>query len=160
MCHAAPVSFVCLIQVPQCCESGICIPDPKFSIPDRKRSRMIRIKEFKYYLSLKNLLLCARKYDPGCSSGFFLSRIRIPDPGVKKEPFPGSATLVLLPAGSGSTDPLFLSWQMASRRAKLRMVPVSLTSRTVPVFLIQKIIERSPAFFSVQWRVVRTVMTS
>jgi hypothetical protein len=49
----------------------------------------IRIKEFKHF-NPKKWFLSSRKYDPGCSS-----RIRItdPDPGVKKAPDPGSATL-------------------------------------------------------------------
>ncbi len=49
-------------------------------------------------LTQKKWFLSSRKYDPGCSSripdpdaDFYPSRI--PDPGVKKAPDPGSATL-------------------------------------------------------------------
>jgi hypothetical protein len=57
----------------------------------------IRIKDFKCFKP-KNLFLSSRKYDPGCSSRIrilFLYPSRIPDPGVKKAPDPGSATLVV-----------------------------------------------------------------
>jgi hypothetical protein len=52
----------------------------------------------------KKLFLGFWKYDPGCSSRiriliFYLSRI--PDPGVKKAPDPGSATLYILPTSRG-----------------------------------------------------------
>jgi hypothetical protein len=69
------------------------IPDPTFfhpgsriptvSIPD-PGSRIL-IKEFKYFnpKKAKKWFLSSKKYDPGCSS-------RIPDPGVKKAPNPGS----------------------------------------------------------------------
>jgi hypothetical protein len=54
-----------------------------------------RIKEFKYF-NPKNILLSSRKYDPGCSSRIRIFHpYRIPDPGVKKAPDPGSATLLL-----------------------------------------------------------------
>jgi hypothetical protein len=55
----------------------------------------IHIKEFKYFNS-KKLFLSSRKYDPGCSSPIRILTFypsRIPEPGVKKAPDPGSATL-------------------------------------------------------------------
>jgi hypothetical protein len=64
------------------------IPNPNFF----HHGSRIRIKEFKYF-NPKNCFLRSRKYDPGCS---FRIRIlifyssRIPDPGVKKAPDPGS----------------------------------------------------------------------
>ena len=61
----------------------------------------IRIKEFKYFnpKKPKKWYLSSRKYDPGCSSrkrmlSFYPSRI--PDPGVKKAPDPGSGSATLL----------------------------------------------------------------
>jgi hypothetical protein len=56
------------------------IPDP---------GSRIRIKEFKYF-NPQILFINTRKYDLGCSS-----RIRIPDPGVKKAPDPGSGSATL-----------------------------------------------------------------
>jgi hypothetical protein len=79
--------------VNQCCGSGLFIPDPTFFHP-KSRIRIflsrIHIKEFKNFNPKSS-----RKYDPGCSSRiriFYPSRI--PDPGVKKAPDPGSATLL------------------------------------------------------------------
>jgi hypothetical protein len=54
----------------------------------------MHIKEFKYFKP-KNSFLSSRKYDTGCSPpvpDFY--PLQIPDPGVKKAPDPGSATLV------------------------------------------------------------------
>jgi hypothetical protein len=66
-----------------------------FSIPDPRS--WILIKEFKYFnpKKSKKWFLSSKKYDPGCSSPIldpdadFLPS-RIPDPGVKKAPNPGS----------------------------------------------------------------------
>ncbi len=79
-----------------------------FSIPDpgsELSPSRILIKEFKYCnpKNSKKWFLSSKKYDPGCSSRIpdpdadFLPS-RIPDPGVKKVPDPGSgsATLVLV----------------------------------------------------------------
>jgi hypothetical protein len=84
------------------------IPDPKFFHPGSEffpplipvrifPSRTpdpIRIKEFKYFNPNK-WLLSSREYDPVCSSRirillFYPSRI--PDPGVKRAPDPGSGS--------------------------------------------------------------------
>ncbi len=75
---------------------------PLFSIPDPNclhPGSRIRIKEFKYF-NPKKWFLSSRKYDPGCSSripdpdaDFYPSRI--PDPGVKKAPDPGSGFATL-----------------------------------------------------------------
>jgi hypothetical protein len=72
------------------------IPDPNCLHPGSR----ILIKEFKYFNPKKGKkwFLSSKKYDPGCSSRIpdpdadFLPS-RIPDPGVKKAPNPGSATL-------------------------------------------------------------------
>jgi hypothetical protein len=98
----------CQIHV-QCCGSGMFFPDPTFFHPG-SRIRIfpsrIRIKEFKYF-NTKKWFLSSRKYDPGCSSRIpdpdpevlfthpgsriqVSKRPRIPDPGVKKAPDPGS----------------------------------------------------------------------
>jgi hypothetical protein len=54
------------------------------------------IKEFKYF-SPKKWFLSSRKYDPGYSSRILIFYpTRIPDPGVKKEPDPGSGYATLL----------------------------------------------------------------
>jgi hypothetical protein len=74
--------------------SGMFIPVPGSEFfPSR-----IRIKESKYFNPIK-LLLSSRKYDPGCSSRiriliFYPSRV--PDPGVKKAPDPGSGSARLI----------------------------------------------------------------
>jgi hypothetical protein len=64
------------------------IPDPGSELfPSR-----IRIKEFKYF-NPKKWFLSSRKYDLGCSSRIRILTFypsRIPDPGVKKAPDPGS----------------------------------------------------------------------
>ncbi len=75
------------------------IPDPTFFHPGSELSpSRILIKEFKYFnpqKSKKKWFLSSKKYDPGCSSRIpdpdadFLPS-RIPDPGVKKVPNPGS----------------------------------------------------------------------
>ncbi len=71
------------------------IPDPIFPMPNA--GSLIRIKECNYFNS-KKLFLSSLKYDPGCSSRiriliFYPSRI--PDPGVKKAPDPGSGSATL-----------------------------------------------------------------
>ncbi len=91
----------------KCCGSGMFIPDPNFSHLDRG-SRVEKIPDpgsrsvpREFIVVTEFFLLSFRKYDPGCS---FWIRIlilypsRIPDPGVKKAPDPGSgsATLLLL----------------------------------------------------------------
>jgi hypothetical protein len=75
------------------------IPDPIFFHPGSR----IRLKECKYFnpgkisiLTQEKWFLSSRKYNLGCSSSiriltFYTSRI--PDPGVKQAPDPGSATL-------------------------------------------------------------------
>ncbi len=83
-----------------------CVADPGclFRIPDPGSKRFrIRIKEFKYFNPKR-----PRKYDPGCSSriripdpDLFFYPSRIPDPGVKKAPDPGSGSATL---GKGSVS--------------------------------------------------------
>jgi hypothetical protein len=70
------------------------IPDPTFSHPGSR----IRIKYFKYF-NPKKWFLSSRKYDPGCSSRIRIPTFypsRIPDPGVKKAPDPGSGSKTLM----------------------------------------------------------------
>ncbi len=78
--------------------SGMFIPDPIFFHPG-SASKVSSI-------FTQKLLLSSRKYDPGCSSRIRFSThpgSLIPDPGVKKAPNPGSATLGRrLPLMSGS----------------------------------------------------------
>jgi hypothetical protein len=65
------------------------IPDPGFRI---------LIKEFKYF-NPKKWFLSSRKYDSGCSSRIRILTFypsRIPDPGVKKAPDPGSGSATLV----------------------------------------------------------------
>jgi hypothetical protein len=82
------------------------IPDPNCLHPGSR----ILIKEFKYFnpKKAKNCFLSSKKYVPGCSSRIpdpdadFLPS-RIPDPGVKKAPDPGSGsatldTILLIPS--------------------------------------------------------------
>jgi hypothetical protein len=77
------------------------IPDPNFFPPGSEffhPGSRIRIKELKYF-DPKKWFLSSRKYDPDCSSGiriliFYPSRI--PDPGVKKAPDPGSSSATLV----------------------------------------------------------------
>ncbi len=63
------------------------IPDPNCLHPGSR----ILIKEFKYFYPQKSKkwFLSSKKYDPGCLS-------RIPDPGVKKAPNPGSGSATLV----------------------------------------------------------------
>jgi hypothetical protein len=91
------------IDYMQCGGSGMFIPDPGSDffpsrIPDPNCLHLgsrILIKEFKYFKKRKKRFLSSKKYDPGCSSRIpdpdadFLPS-RIPDPGVKKAPNPGS----------------------------------------------------------------------
>ncbi len=92
------------LSFPQCCGSGMFIPDPGSDffpsrIPDPNCLHLgsrILIKEFKnFQKKTKKWFLSSKKYDPGCSSRIpdpdtdFLPS-RIPDPGVKKAPNPGS----------------------------------------------------------------------
>jgi hypothetical protein len=72
------------------------IPDPNFFHPGSEffLSR-IRIKQFKNVT--QKLFLSSGKYDPGCSPRIpdpDFHPLWIPDPGVKKAPDPGSATLL------------------------------------------------------------------
>jgi hypothetical protein len=90
------------------------IPDPTFfhpKIPDPNclhPGSRIRIKEFKnfnpkkpkklFLKKPKKWFLSSRKYDPGCSSRIRMLTFypsRIPDPGVKKAPDPGSGSATL-----------------------------------------------------------------
>jgi hypothetical protein len=73
----------CFAPYLQCCGSGINIPDPGSEFFTSR----IRIKKLKYF-NPKKLFLSSRKCDTACSS-------TIPDPGVKKPPDPGSATLLV-----------------------------------------------------------------
>ncbi len=58
-----------------------------YRIPDRHQ-------RFKYF-NQKKMFLSSRKYYPGCSSRILIFYpSQIPDPGVKKAPDPGSATLI------------------------------------------------------------------
>jgi hypothetical protein len=69
------------------------IPDPNYLHPGSR----IRVKEFKYF-NPKKWFLSSRKYDPGCSSRIRMLTFypsRIPDPGVKKAPDPGSGSATL-----------------------------------------------------------------
>jgi hypothetical protein len=78
------------------------IPDLGFFYPGSR----IRIKEFKYF-NPKNCFLSSRKYDPGCSSRIRILTFypsRIPDPGVKKAPDPGSG-FATLNAGQAAHPP-------------------------------------------------------
>jgi hypothetical protein len=76
----------------------------------------ILIKEFKYFnpKKAKKWVLSSKKYDPGCSSRIpdpdaeFLPS-RIPDPGVKKAPNPGSGSATLIP-GNISESLLTIFW--------------------------------------------------
>ncbi len=76
---------IILYRSRQCCGSRMLIPDPNvfhsgsLFVPSR-----IRLKELRYF-NPKKLFLSTQKYDSG-----FLSRIRIPDSGVKKAADPGS----------------------------------------------------------------------
>ena len=93
------------IQVSSVAGSGMFYPGSRirlFSIPDPNclhPGSRIRIKEFKNFKPKKNKkkwFLSSRKYDPGCSSRIRMLTFypsRIPDPGVKKAPDPGSVTL-------------------------------------------------------------------
>jgi hypothetical protein len=83
----------------QCCESGMFIPDPTFSNPDPGSKLFlsrIRTKEFEDF-NPKKWFSSSRKYDPSCSSRIRILTFypsRIPDPGVKKAPDPGSWILI------------------------------------------------------------------
>jgi hypothetical protein len=73
------------------------IPNPNCLHP----GSWIHIKEFKYFnqKNTKKWVLSSRKYDPGCSSRIRMLTFypsRIPDPGVKKAPDPGSGSATLL----------------------------------------------------------------
>ncbi len=82
--------------------SGIFLPDPGSDffpsrILDPNFSSRIRFKEFKYF-NPKEWFLSSRKYDPDCSSRIRILTFyphRIPDPGVKKAPDPGSGSATL-----------------------------------------------------------------
>ncbi len=70
------------------------IPDPTFFHPGSR----ICIKEFNYF-NPKKWFLSSMKYGPGCSSRIRILTFypsRIPDPGVKKAPDPGSGSSTLL----------------------------------------------------------------
>ncbi len=121
-CNSAPRQCSCSLQrswcmVPSSVADPGClswIPDPTFFHPgSRIRTVLIPdpgsrilIKECKYFnpqKSKKKWFLSSKKYDPGCSSRIpdpdadFLPS-RIPDPGVKKVPNPGSGSATLVPS--------------------------------------------------------------
>ncbi len=78
------------------------------SVPDP--GSQIRIKEFKYFSPKKTKnkwFLSPRKYDPSCSSRIRIRMLtfypsRIPDPGVKKAPDPGSLPTTPHPLNTSS----------------------------------------------------------
>ncbi len=96
----ATVETTFLYRYTQCCVSGILsrIPDPTFFHPGSEfLPSRIRIKEFKYF-NPEIWSLSSRKYDPGCSSRIRILTFypsRIPDPGLKKAPDPGSGSATL-----------------------------------------------------------------
>ncbi len=72
------------------CFSRSWVPDPTFFHPEY---------EFKYF-NPKKWFLSSRKYDPGCSSRIPITDpdpdfLPIPDPGVKRAPYPGSGSATL-----------------------------------------------------------------
>ncbi len=80
------------------------IPDPTFFHPG-SRIRIVSIPDpgstsKNICISIpKKWFLSSRKYDPGCSSRIRIPTFypsRIPDPGVKKAPDPGSGSATLL----------------------------------------------------------------
>ncbi len=77
------------------------IPDPgskRFRIPDPLQS----------IFNPQKLFLSSRKYDSGCSSRtriLIFDPSRIQDSGVKNEPDPGSARLILKPSAGGGSEP-------------------------------------------------------
>jgi hypothetical protein len=78
----------------QCCGSGMFIPDPTFFHPGSRNvvfPSRIHIKEFKYLNPNSQLGNMIRVVHPGSGS-----RMRIPDPGVKKALDPGSGSETLL----------------------------------------------------------------
>jgi hypothetical protein len=71
-------------------------PDPGYNIPDpqhcpdgliilRQSERRISGRKTDFYTVIETKMICPRVSDPGCF---------IPDPGGKKAPDPGSATMV------------------------------------------------------------------
>jgi hypothetical protein len=79
------------------------------SIPDPGSSKNLSILTPK---KAKKWFLSSKKYDPGCSSripdpdaDFLPSRTRIPDPGVKKAPNPGSRIRIRNTGQRQNTDP-------------------------------------------------------
>jgi hypothetical protein len=93
-----------LIPDPTFFHPGSWITDPNFFHPGSR----IRIIEFMYF-NPKKWFLRSRKYDPGCSSRIRIPDLdpdcypsRIPDPGVKKAPVPGSGSATLTESGPDS----------------------------------------------------------
>jgi hypothetical protein len=92
---------VCWLCIIQCCGCLSRIPDPTFFHPGSELSPSRTPK--KWFLS-------SRKYDPGCLSripdpdaDFYPSRI--PDPGVKKAPDPGSGSATLVSSPTNNVVP-------------------------------------------------------
>ncbi len=116
-------NVVC-ISTHQCCGSGTFIQDRIFSIPDPGSTS-------------KNLSILTQKMVSKFSviwSGLFipdfLHPFRIPDPGVKKAPDPGSGSATLVP-----THPWTVSdrWEVARRAETCRMPRVFLAAcRVIP----------------------------
>jgi hypothetical protein len=118
--YRVPVSQTVSIffHILQCCGSGMFIPDPTFFHPS-SRIRSVSIPDpgsSSKNLSIltpkkpKKWFLSSKKFDPGCSSRIrilFYYPSRIPHPGVKKAPDPGSRIRIR------NTDILFvfISWK-------------------------------------------------
>ncbi len=86
------------------------IPDPNFFHPGSQ----ISIKEFKYF-NPKKWFLRSRKYNPGCSSRIRILTFypsRIPDPGVKKAPDPGSGSETMLKISLCWSGDCPVSWRL------------------------------------------------
>ncbi len=74
------------------------IPDPNFFHPGSEFFDPGSAQKNLSILTPKKWCLSSRKYDPGCSSWIWILTFypsRIPDPGVKKAPDPGSESATL-----------------------------------------------------------------
>jgi hypothetical protein len=118
----------------QCCGSGMFIPDPgsdffpsriqTFSIPDPgSSSKNLSILTPK---NQKKWFLSSKIYDPDCSSRIRMLTFypsRIPDPGVKKAPNPGSRirNTGILDLQSLNSDPTQTCFSMTKNKKKIKL---------------------------------------
>jgi hypothetical protein len=118
------------------------IPDPRSEFFPSRHKSWIRIKEVEYF-NPKILFLSTWKYDLGCSSririlSFYPSRI--PDPGVKKAPDPGSRSTTLPSTAESSIAPCCVAGGQPPHQQRVQPLATSYELLQEEVHLLDRVV--------------------